>query len=92
LVIAVVLQVPSVILVETLEAIVEIDRSRERRVERKSYPTWRISRVIRVVLARSTGLVVPQVHLLCIGGCLEQDETKGDTDGACVREVVLRMV
>lgn len=70
MVIAVVLQVPSVILVEALEAIVEIDWSCERGIECKCHSTGRTGRVIRVVLARGARVVVSQVHLLSIRGGL----------------------
>lgn len=59
------------ILIEALESIIEIDGSSQRRVESKSDPTWRISRVIRMIFIRDTGIVVSQVDFLCIDRSLE---------------------
>jgi hypothetical protein len=91
LVVAVVLQVSPMVLVEALEAVIEVDGCSEGRIEREGDPAWRIGGVIGLVFAGVAGVVVAEVDFLGVGGGFDEDESDGDADGACVGGGVLRM-
>lgn len=82
LVAAVVLEVSAVVLVEAFEAVVEVDRGRERSVEGEADLAVRKRSIVMVVLVGRADVVVAQVDLLGGDGGLDQDKPKGDADYA----------
>jgi hypothetical protein len=81
-----------VVLVEALEAVVEVDWRFECSSEGKGDSAGRGMGVVVVAFAGNAGVVVAQVDLLGVSRSLDEDEADGDAEDACVGRRVLRMM
>ncbi len=73
LVVAVVLEVSPMVLIEALEAVVEVDGSTERGIDSECDPAWGAGSVIGLVFAGNAGIIVAKINLLGSWGGFDED-------------------